>query len=226
MRSSAYTDDPLASLLPPIVPSPSYEAVDVGTHSPPMPMKLAERIWSSDLLDLSELLASRLGASELTLRELVSNRDKPKEVKKITPIQQWVVCFNAYISVMARLHPGPSGLCVYHHQGELRLQGHTLAFLRCALPKDHCSYQATKLRCRYGPCTSQVQSCCSGGWKVWEWSLLHRKRTHRKEGNYNERCWVHTTQQIFAIHTPPSPPARIGTSRTAQSPLVGSGTSA
>ena len=106
MRSRAYTDDPLASLLPPTVPSPSYEAVDVGTHSPPMPMKLAERIWSSDLLDLSELLASRLGASELTLRDLVSNRDKPKEVKKITPIQQWVVCFNAYISVMAIRHPG------------------------------------------------------------------------------------------------------------------------
>ena len=36
----------------------------------------------------------------------MANKDKPKETKKITNIQQWVVCFNAYISVMAVRHPG------------------------------------------------------------------------------------------------------------------------
>ena len=56
-------------------------------------------------MDLSELLPSRLGAPEVTLRDLISNRDKPKEPRKISTIQQWVVCFNAFISVMAVRHP-------------------------------------------------------------------------------------------------------------------------
>ena len=96
---------PLASLLPPTVLSPSYEAVDVGIHPAPMPKKLAETIWRGEFRELSELLLSRLGAPELTLQDLVSNKDKPKELKKIT-IQQWVVCFNAYVSVVAIRHPG------------------------------------------------------------------------------------------------------------------------
>ena len=55
---------PLASLLPPTAPSPSYEAVDVGTHTPSVPKKLPEKIWSSKFLEISELLPSRLGAPE------------------------------------------------------------------------------------------------------------------------------------------------------------------
>lgn len=97
---------PLSSLLPLAIPSLSNEAVAVGTHSPPVPKKVAEKIWGGEFIELSELLPSRLGAPELTLRDLVANRDKQKEPKKITTIQQWVVCFNAYTSVMAVRHPG------------------------------------------------------------------------------------------------------------------------
>ena len=43
---------------------------------------------------------------ELTLHNLVANSDKQKEPKKITTIQQWLVCFNTYTSVMAVRHPG------------------------------------------------------------------------------------------------------------------------
>ena len=96
---------PLASLLPPLPAPSSNEAVPVGIHSPPVPRKLAEKIWKGEFVELSELLPSRLGAPKVTLRDLMSNRDKPKEPKRITSIQQWVVCFNSVISVMALKHP-------------------------------------------------------------------------------------------------------------------------
>ena len=49
-------------------------------------------------------LPSRLEGPKLTLRNLVANEDKLKETKKITNIQQCVVCFNVYISMMAIRH--------------------------------------------------------------------------------------------------------------------------
>ena len=96
---------PLASLLPPHPAPSSSEAISVGIHSPPVPRMLAEKIWKGEFVELSKLLPSRLGAPEVTLRDLMSNRDKPKELKRITSIQQWVVCFNSVISVMALKHP-------------------------------------------------------------------------------------------------------------------------
>ena len=80
----------------------------VGPHSPPIPKKLATKIWEGEFVELSELLPCRLGAPELTLLDLVACRDKPKEEsikRKITTIQQWVVCFSSLISVMAVRHP-------------------------------------------------------------------------------------------------------------------------
>ena len=77
----------------------------MGTHSPPVPKKLAEKIWSGEFLEFSELLPSWLGGPELTLQDLVANKDRQNEAKRITTIQQWVVCFNTYTSVMSGCHP-------------------------------------------------------------------------------------------------------------------------
>lgn len=96
---------PLASILPPVAAPLSAEAIAVGSHSPPIPKKLADKIWKGKFIELSELLPCRLGAPEVTLMDLMSNRDRPKESKKITTIQQWVVCFNSFTSVMAVHHP-------------------------------------------------------------------------------------------------------------------------
>lgn len=96
---------PLMSLLPLATAPQSAEAVTVGSHSPPIPKKLAAKIWEGEFVELSELLPCRLGAPELTLLDLMSGRDKPKEARKITNIQQWVVCFNSFTSVMAVRHP-------------------------------------------------------------------------------------------------------------------------
>ena len=57
----------LAILLPPPPTPSSSEAVSVGIHYPPVPRKLAEKNWKGEFVDLSELLPSRLGASEVTL---------------------------------------------------------------------------------------------------------------------------------------------------------------
>ena len=96
---------PLASLLPPLASSPSSGAVSVGSHSPPIPEKLATKIWKGEFIELHELLPSRLGAPEVTLLDLMSGKEKHKEPKTITTIQQWVVCFNSFVSVMAKRHP-------------------------------------------------------------------------------------------------------------------------
>ena len=58
-----------------------------------------------ELIDLSELLPAWLGAPELTLMDLIAKWDKVKESKKIHTIEQWVVCFNTYISVMSIRYP-------------------------------------------------------------------------------------------------------------------------
>ena len=98
--------NPLSSLLPPPADLSSSEALFIGALSPPVPRKLAEKIWKGEFFDLSKLLPSRLGAPELIVKDLISSKERPKEQKKIATIQQWVVCFNTFISVMAIKHPG------------------------------------------------------------------------------------------------------------------------
>ena len=71
--------------------------------SPPIPHKLALKIWRGEFIDLNNLLPFRLGAPEPTLVDAL--RNKPKEWKQITSITQWVVCFNAFVSVVAIQQP-------------------------------------------------------------------------------------------------------------------------
>lgn len=77
----------------------------MGSHSPPIPEKLATKIWKGEFIELHELLPSWLGAPEVTLLDLMSGKDKLKDQKKITTIQQWVVCFSSFMSVMEIRHP-------------------------------------------------------------------------------------------------------------------------
>ena len=84
---------------------PSSEAIVVGGSSPPVPRKIAEKIWKLEYVDLNELLPSRLGAPELTMLDLFTQRDRAKEAKKIQTFEQWVACFNTLVSVMAARYP-------------------------------------------------------------------------------------------------------------------------
>ena len=100
---------PLASFLQ--LPEPSSvaskKASVISTTSPPVPRKLAEAIWRDEFIDLSELRPARLGASEPTLLELFSgDQTKRSRAKKaITMIEDWALCFNTYIAVVAQKHP-------------------------------------------------------------------------------------------------------------------------
>ena len=80
--------------------SPAAGAVVVGHTSPPVPAKLVGKIWRGDL---SQLLPHRLGAPEPTLADVFQT--KAKEVKQISTIEQWVVCFDAFMSVMIMQYP-------------------------------------------------------------------------------------------------------------------------
>ena len=77
--------------------------VIVSHASPPIPHKLALKIWRREFIDLNNLLPFRLGAPEPTLVDAL--RNKPKEYKQITSITQWVICFNAFVSVVAIQQP-------------------------------------------------------------------------------------------------------------------------
>ena len=96
---------PLGSLVSQAEASTKPEkAIVIGTSYPPIPYRIAEAIWRDDYIDLAELLPARLGAPEPTLLELFSgSQNKPARAKKsITTIEEWVLCFNAYITVVAQ----------------------------------------------------------------------------------------------------------------------------
>jgi hypothetical protein len=65
---------------------------------------LAERIWLGEYIDLQELLPARLGAPTTTVLEALLKPDKATK-KGITSIEDWVVCFNTYVSVVALRNP-------------------------------------------------------------------------------------------------------------------------
>ena len=77
----------------------------VGGSSPPVPRKIAEKIWKLEYVDLNELLPSRLWSPELTMLDLFIQCDRAKEAKKIQTFEQWVACFNTLVSVMAARYP-------------------------------------------------------------------------------------------------------------------------
>ena len=80
------------------------EAIVVSVNMPPIPIKLAERIWWKEFVELDALLPARLGAPEPTLQDLVCG-EKKKERKGIATIQEWVGCFNTYIAVALMKEP-------------------------------------------------------------------------------------------------------------------------
>ena len=92
--------------LPNLFPTPECktDVIVVGASSPPVPWKLAQRIWSLKYVGMEELLPARLGV-EPSLVETLSNSLHNKPSKKIESIEQWTCCFNTYIAVMSKKHP-------------------------------------------------------------------------------------------------------------------------
>lgn len=75
-------ETPLSSLLPTRTPT-FVGGVVVGHGSPPVPAKLAEKIWRSEYIDLNMLLPHRLGAPEPTLTEVLQMKSREEKFKVV-----------------------------------------------------------------------------------------------------------------------------------------------
>ena len=95
---------PLASLSAP-QSTHSTEAISVGPCSPPVPKKLAERIWRKEFIDFRDLLPSQLGGPEPTVFDLFAKTDKARPKKYISSIQEWVICFNTLSTIVLMCEP-------------------------------------------------------------------------------------------------------------------------
>ena len=80
------------------------QAVSIGPHSPPIPKKLANKIWRDEFVELSELLPSRLGISQPTLMDVLAPSSTKPVLKHVSSIEEWVMCFNTYIAIVAIKH--------------------------------------------------------------------------------------------------------------------------
>ena len=81
--------------------------------------------------------------------DLVANGDR-QEFKRISTIQQWVVCLNTYTSVMLVCHPQHvqdllTYICIHHHEGKPGLRTYPLATLQQPLSEGSCCVQADRL---------------------------------------------------------------------------------
>ena len=83
----------------------STDAISVGPSSPPVPKKLAEQIWKGEYIDLKELLPSHLGAPEPTVFDLLGKSEKVRPKKNISNIQEWSICFNTFMAIVAMRQP-------------------------------------------------------------------------------------------------------------------------
>lgn len=112
------TDTPLASLLTE-AQGLRAEAVVVSRNLPPVPAKIAEKIWRGEYVDLDGLLPSRLGVPEPTLRDLIGGEKTKKREKR----HQDHSGVDSMLSLVRSHHPeegtgkgrGHAGLLVPHH---------------------------------------------------------------------------------------------------------------
>ena len=84
--------------------APQGAPIVVRLNDPPIPNKLAQRVWKGEYIDLSEFLPELLGASEPISQGIVSE-SKGTRKQKVSSISQWVQCFNAYMSIVALKQP-------------------------------------------------------------------------------------------------------------------------
>lgn len=106
MQQTALTPNtPLAQLVLP-KEGTSADAVVVSRNLPPIPGKIAEKIWKREFIEMETLLPMRLGVPEPTLGDLVAGeKKKSREKKVISKAQEWVVCFNTYIAIITTREP-------------------------------------------------------------------------------------------------------------------------
>ena len=81
------------------------DSILVGPTSPPIPRKIAEKVWRQEFVGMEELLPARLGAAEPTVLDALSGKFKDKLSRSIETIEEWVCSFNTYIILVAQKYP-------------------------------------------------------------------------------------------------------------------------
>ena len=76
--------------------------IHVGEGLPPVPRKLAEKIWRWEFVDMAELLPEFWSRGK---DEENSSKQPVRRTRKVTDIFTWVQCFTAYVSVVATRYP-------------------------------------------------------------------------------------------------------------------------
>ena len=95
---------PISHVLPPTTEGQG-DAIVIGASTPPVPRKLAERIWRGEFVEMQELLPARLGVPEPSLLDVIAGKHRQQSTRTVQDIHQWVQCFNTYTSVVAIRHP-------------------------------------------------------------------------------------------------------------------------
>ena len=70
-----------------------------------MPRKLAERIWKKEFIDFRDLLLSQLSALDPTVFDIFGKTDKVWPKKHISSLQEWVLCFNTFSTIVFMHEP-------------------------------------------------------------------------------------------------------------------------
>lgn len=96
---------PLAALTKVANTEEASQAVSIGPHSPPIPKILVDHIRRYKFIELSKLLPSRLGIPQPTLIDVLALSSSKQSPKQISSIEEWVMCFNTYIAVIASKQP-------------------------------------------------------------------------------------------------------------------------
>ena len=104
-NQSTATPAALISTAPAPYPNaPQGAPIVVSPNDPPIPNKLAQRVWKGEYIELSEFLPESLGASDPISQGTVSE-SKGTRKQKVSSISQWVQCFKTYMSIVALKQP-------------------------------------------------------------------------------------------------------------------------
>ena len=74
--------------------------VPLGEGLQPVPLKVAERIWAWDFIDMADLLPEQCAVKRD--EPLVAQLMPARKRRQVNDINVWVQCFLAYVSVMSR----------------------------------------------------------------------------------------------------------------------------
>ena len=96
---------PLSALTTSPTKADTGHAISIGPHSPPIPKKLAEKVWRNEFIELHELLPARLGVPQPTLMDVLAPSTPKVPLKQITSIEEWVMCFNTFIALVTTKQP-------------------------------------------------------------------------------------------------------------------------